>query len=96
MKNVFELNNFGKRLQQCSVKTKLVDIYTDAQIYEIVDKIPEYGLKKGDMFYLDKCHNDHIEVFRNNRCINVLNLDGLVNESKALKALGEGRKLKVK
>ncbi|MDK2600344.1 filamentous hemagglutinin [Bacillus stercoris] len=50
-------------------------------------------LKKGDRFYLDNLHKDHLEVFdkRGNLRV-VLNLDGTLNEAKTKNAIG--RKLK--
>jgi len=53
-------------------------------------KIGDLTLKKGDRFYLDAMHKNHIEVFnRNGKIKTVLNLDGTENISK-LKA-AEGR-----
>ncbi|MCU7891632.1 MAG: hypothetical protein KZQ78_08440 [Candidatus Thiodiazotropha sp. (ex Ustalcina ferruginea)] len=50
------------------------------------------SLKKGDQFYLDSLHRDHLEVFdRNNNFKTVLNLDGTVNAAKEL--AGKGRKI---
>ena len=48
------------------------------------------SLKKGDQFYLDSLHKDHLEVFdKNNNFKTVLNLDGTVNAAKEL--AGKGR-----
>jgi len=93
MKEVFNKTDFGKKLKDCSQKTKYIDAKTNSQIYEVTKDMPEYGLKKGDKFYLDKYHKDHLEVFRNNKGETILNLDGSMyhNANKAL-----SRRLKIK
>ncbi|EPF5500540.1 hypothetical protein AB8896_22990 [Yersinia enterocolitica] len=51
-------------------------------------------ISKGDKYYLDGLHKNHIEVFDSNRNIKaVLNLDGTINQDKTNKAVVEGRKL---
>ncbi|WP_233238269.1 hypothetical protein [Bordetella sp. LUAb4] len=51
------------------------------------------GIRKGDLFYLDGIHKDHIEVFYNNGYFKaVLDLDGTFNEAKTKSA--KGRTLK--
>lgn len=96
MKELFTKNEFGKALEKCSIKIKAIDAKTNSQIYEITEKLSEYGLKEGDKIYLDKFHKDHIEVFRNDKCIIVLDLDGTVNNIKTAKALSEQRKLRLR
>jgi hypothetical protein len=88
IKELFQKNEFGKIIEKGSIKTKKVDVKTNSQIYELIEKLSEYNLKKGDLFYLDKFHGDHIEVFRNDKCIGVFNLDGTINEIKTAKAIG--------
>lgn len=91
MKQVFGMNDFGTALERNTIKTKLI-AKTDSQIYEVIKHLSKYGLKKGDLLYLDKFHGDHIEVFWKNRKFKtVLNLDGSENIAKLLK--GVGRKL---
>jgi len=87
MPALFEKNDFGRALGRNCVKTKFVDIDTNSQGYEVTVKLSEFGLKKGDMIYLDKFHRDHIEVFRNKKCIDVLSLDGTQYKN-AEKAIG--------
>ena len=51
-----------------------------------------YGINKGDQFYLDAQHKDHIEVFdKNGNFRGVWNLDGTRNLDKT--EAGKGRKL---
>ena len=58
-------------------------------------KDADSALKKGDFYYLDGLHKDHIEVFdKNGNFIQVLNLDGTQNLSKT--TAGRGRKINVK
>jgi hypothetical protein len=56
MHEFFELP-FGKAL------IKKVKKLNGVQSYVIQENINEYGLKRGDKFYLDKLHKDHLEVF---------------------------------
>ncbi|WP_241626959.1 hypothetical protein [Rosenbergiella epipactidis] len=52
------------------------------------------NIRKGDQFYLDGAHNNHLEVFdQRGNFVHVLNLDGTVNFVKTAKAAAEGRKL---
>lgn len=88
MRKLFETTSFGKKLKHACPKTKFIDSKTNSQIYKITKDIPESGLKKGDMIYLDKFHKNHLEVFRNEECISVLNLDGSINKIKTPKAIG--------
>jgi hypothetical protein len=49
-------------------------------------------IRKGDQFYLDKTHGNHLEVFdSNNKARAVLNLDGSLNEAKTAAAIKQGR-----
>lgn len=58
-------------------------------------KLESSYLNKGDKFYLDNLHKDHLEVFdKRGNAKNVLNLDGTLNYSKTESALAEKRKLK--
>ena len=94
MKKVFEKNDFGRALKKASVKTKFQCRKTGAQVYKVTEKIPEYGLKKGDQLCLDTLHLDHIEVYnKGDDVITVLNLDGSVNSDKQAKVLRQARVL---
>ncbi|HAT2867203.1 TPA: hypothetical protein I8374_001625 [Serratia marcescens] len=51
-------------------------------------------IRKGDQFYLDASHKNHLEVFDSKGNFRVfLNLDGSVNVDKTKIAVTEGRKL---
>ncbi|CCW30106.1 hypothetical protein ABLA30_03325 [Xenorhabdus nematophila] len=73
---------------------KTSKIYQGQSVYQASDNIDQH-IKKGDQFYLDGSHKNHLEVFdkRGNFRV-VLNLDGSINETKTKQAEAEGRKLK--
>jgi len=66
-----------------------------SQIYMITRNLPQYGLGKGDLLYLDKLHYDHVEIFNNQgtKPVVVLNLDGTQNIIKTQIAQAEQRTL---
>ncbi|MCX5620439.1 hypothetical protein [Bombella pollinis] len=79
---------FGETLKKNSTKTGRQ--YKGSNIYRADKNIKdERGVKilnKGDHFYLDSLHHDHLEVFSKKGDLeNVLNLDGSVNEDKIKK-----------
>lgn len=77
MGELFEKNDFGRALERNSVRTKFQCSKMNSQIYKVTEKIPKYGLKKGDQMCLDTLHFDHIEVYsKGNKCVDVLSLDG--------------------
>ena len=83
---------FGKSIKLISQKLKLK--YQGQSIYKILDKDKGY-LKKGDHYYLDGLHKNHIEVFdKNGNFKIVLNLDGTKNIKKS--KLAEGRTINLK
>ena len=87
----FFKNEFGLSIKNSVTKTK--NQYDGQSIYEVTKKIDSAYLKKGDRFYLDNLHKDHIEVFdKKGNFRVVLNLDGSINEAKTKKAIG--RRLK--
>ncbi len=90
MKEFFN-DGFGKSIKNNVTKTK--NQFQGQSIYEVNKKLDNPYLKKGDRFYLDNLHKDHLEVFdkRGNLRV-VLNLDGTLNEVKTKNAIG--RKLK--
>ncbi|MCC8351000.1 ribonuclease YeeF family protein [Bacillus sp. AF23] len=90
MKEFFN-DGFGKTIKNNVKKTK--NQFQGQSIYEVNKKLDNPYLKKGDRFYLDNLHKDHLEVFdkRGNLRV-VLNLDGTLNEVKTKNAIG--RKLK--
>ena len=87
----FFKSKFGKKLKDCSNKTsKMVD---GQSVYTVTEKTNIPGLKKGDQFYLDGLHKDHLEVFnKQGKFKYVLNLDGSINAAKTASA--EGRFLR--
>lgn len=81
---------FGSTVKDNTQKTN--QQYQGQTIYKATDNVGNY-IKKGDQFYLDGLHKDHIEVFdKRGNFRAVLNLDGSINERKTQEA--EGRKLK--
>ncbi|MCS4270619.1 MULTISPECIES: hemagglutinin repeat-containing protein [Raoultella] len=81
---------FGGEIKSTSQKSS--QQYQGQSVYKATGDIGSY-IKKGDQFYLDAQHKDHIEVFdKRGNFRAVLNLDGSINEAKTKAA--EGRKLK--
>ncbi|XBS68282.1 hypothetical protein ABK905_16080 [Acerihabitans sp. KWT182] len=91
MGEFFKQPGLGEKTKNGSQKTsKLCQGQT---VYQATDYINE-NIQKGDQFYLDAQHKNHIEVFdKNNKISTVLNLDGSVNHEKWSKAKKEGRSL---
>ncbi|MCG2596946.1 MAG: hemagglutinin repeat-containing protein [Achromobacter sp.] len=90
MAEFLERPGFGSEIKNGSRKTS--QQYHGQTVYQADRRIGN-NIKKGDKFYLDGKHMDHIEVFDgrgNVRC--VLNLDGSINDRKTKAA--EGRSLK--
>ena len=84
--NEFFQTEFGQKLKESLRKT--FRKYQGQTVYEVVDKGID-GLKKGDLIYLDSLHMDHLEVFdRRGKFREVLNLDGLKNETKTISGAG--------
>lgn len=87
MKEFFNKTKFGREIKDCVEKTN--ERYQGQSIYRIKKRLPKFGLKKGDRFYLDNLHKDHLEVFHSNGKIStILNLDGTENIQKLFKAAG--------
>ncbi|PGA71757.1 hypothetical protein COL87_11330 [Bacillus pseudomycoides] len=90
MKDFFE-DGFGNEIERKVSKTSKK--YQGQTVYKVDKKVDNPHLKKGDQFYLDNLHKDHIEVFdKQGNFRAVLDLDGNINIDKTKKALG--RKLK--
>ncbi|MHA3458500.1 hemagglutinin repeat-containing protein [Yersinia enterocolitica] len=82
---------FGNQIQDNSRKTN--QMFQGQSVYQAKGDVGTY-ISKGDKYYLDGLHKNHIEVFDSNRNIKaVLNLDGTINQDKTNKAVVEGRKL---
>ncbi len=91
MGEFFGQQGFGSQMKDNSQKTN--QIYDGQSIYQAKSDTGDYIIK-GDKYYLDGLHKNHIEVFDKNRNIKaVMNLDGPLNRAKTDKALMEGRKL---
>lgn len=74
-----------------SSSRKTSKIYDGQTVYKVTKNAGP--LRKGDHYYLDGLHKDHIEVFdKNGRFLKVLNLDGTVNASKTATAVGRSIK----
>jgi len=77
---------FGSTVKDNTQKTN--QQYQGQTIYKATDNIGDY-IKKGDQFYLDGLHKDHIEVFdKRGNFKAVVNLDGTINKAKTDAALG--------
>lgn len=83
---------FGSDLDDASQKTRLTPI--DGQsVYKATSDVG--AISKGDYFYLDGLHKDHLEVFDSRGKFRaVVNMDGTVNQSKT--DAGQGRRINVK
>ncbi|MCA6221229.1 hypothetical protein KZ793_11915 [Photorhabdus sp. UCH-936] len=72
---------------------KTSQIYQGQSVYQVKDDIGGM-ITKGDKYYLDGSHMNHLEVFdRNGKFKVVVNLDGSFNEAKTKSAKAEGRRL---
>jgi hypothetical protein len=61
--------------------------YQGQRMYKVTENIPGTPLKKGDIFYLDAQHKNHLEVFtEQGKSRTVLNLDGSINVDKTRSA----------
>jgi|GEM_PF-1692406 len=93
MYEVFKKTTMGKILKEASEGTSF--FYQGAKIFKVIKDLPQYGIKKGDYFYLDMLHKDHIEVFKSCKKVmrTVLNMDGKHNLKKLADALEQGRRI---
>lgn len=89
MGEFFKQSGFGYQVKSGTQKTS--QIYQGQSIYKASNNIGT-TIKKGDQFYLDGQHKNHLEVFDSKGKFKaVLNLDGSINQSKTEAA--KGRKL---
>ena len=95
VKEFFNETILGEALKKVGVKTGK---YSGGQeIYKASAKSSEFGIKKGDYFYLDDLHFDHIEVFnKSGKAKKVLNLDGTENAKKTKTAIDQKRTIDIK
>ncbi|MCS3610021.1 hypothetical protein M2386_005034 [Erwinia rhapontici] len=91
MGEFFKQSGFGEATKGNSQKTS--KIYQGQTVYKASSDVSE-NIRKGDQFYLDGEHKNHLEVFdKRNKFVHVLNLDGSINIDKTKKAAAEGRTL---
>ena len=91
MGEFFKQPGFGSEMKDNAQKTN--QIFQGQRVYQATDSLGDY-IQKGDKFYLDGLHKDHIEVFDAKGYFKmVLNLDGSRNESKTRTAFRENRRL---
>ncbi|OVZ84549.1 hypothetical protein CBW58_23405 [Yersinia frederiksenii] len=91
MGEFFKQAGFGVLAKDSSQKTS--KIYQGQTVYKASSNISD-EIRKGDQFYLDASHKNHLEVFDSKGNFRVvLNLDGSVNVDKTKIAAAEGRKL---
>lgn len=88
----FKQPGFGSEIKEISKKTSKQ--YQGQSVYKADKPIGDY-IKRGDQFYLDAKHKDHIELFDSTgtKVKAVLNLDGSFNKKKTEAAIKEGRRL---
>ncbi|MFN1150345.1 hemolysin BL-binding protein, partial [Serratia liquefaciens] len=92
MGEFFRQPGFGSQVKDLSKKTSKQ--YQGQSVYKADKPIGDF-IKRGDQFYLDAKHKDHIEVFDSTgtKVKAVLNLDGSYNKKKTEVAIQEGRRL---
>ncbi|CNL81917.1 VENN motif pre-toxin domain-containing protein [Yersinia aldovae] len=92
MGEFFKQAGFGSEIKEISKKTSKQ--YQGQSVYQANKPVGDY-IQKGDQFYLDAKHKDHIEVFDSTgtKVRAVLNLDGSFNDTKTKAAKAEGRRL---
>ncbi|MGM7773679.1 VENN motif pre-toxin domain-containing protein [Yersinia enterocolitica] len=92
MAEFFKKTGFGSEIKEISKKTS--KLYQGQSVY-LANKPVGHYIQKGDQFYLDAKHKDHIEVFDSTgtKVRADLNLDGSFNDAKTKAAKAEGRRL---
>ena len=91
MGEFFKQSGFGSQMKETAQKTS--KIYQGQTVYKSSGNINE-NIRKGDQFYLDGAHKNHLEVFDSKGNFRVvLNLDGSVNVNKTKAAEAERRRL---
>ena len=91
MGEFFKQSGFGILAKDNSQKTSKV--YQGQSVYKATGNL-NGEIRKGDQYYLDARHKNHLEVFDSKGDFrSVLNLDGSINPNKTKVAAAEGRKL---
>jgi filamentous hemagglutinin len=91
MGEFFKQPGFGNQMKDTAQKTS--QIFQGQNVYQAKKPVGDY-IAKGDKYYLDGLHKDHIEVFDSKGKVKaVLNIDGSFNDAKTKAAKAEGRRL---
>lgn len=91
MGEFFNQSGFGSQMNDNARKTS--QIYQGQSVYQAKGTVGDY-IAKGDKYYLDGAHKNHLEVFDSKGKVKaVLNLDGSYNDTKTQAAIKEGRRL---
>jgi len=91
MGEFFKQPGFGSQMKDNTQKTS--QIFQGQSVYQAKKPVGDY-IAKGDKYYLDGLHKDHIEVFDSKGKVKaVLNIDGSFNDAKTKAAKAEGRRL---
>lgn len=91
MSEFFKQSGFGSLAKESSQKTS--QVFQGQSVYQAKNAVGEH-ISKGDKYYLDGMHKDHIEVFDSRGKVKaVLNLDGSYNQKKTESAINEERRL---
>jgi hypothetical protein len=94
MNEFFQSSSFGKAISNSSQNTS--KLFQGQKVYKVTDKLDDFKyIRRGDHYYLDNLHKNHIEVFdKKGKSKWVLNLDGTINIDKTAKAKGRTINLK--
>ena len=91
MGEFFKQSGFGSQMKESAQKTS--QIFQGQSVYQAKGAVGDY-IAKGDKYYLDGLHKDHIEVFDSKGKVKaVLNIDGSFNDAKTKAARAEGRRI---
>ncbi|EAT7400566.1 hemagglutinin, partial [Salmonella enterica] len=91
MGEFFKQSGFGRQMKESAQKTS--QLFQGQSVYQAKGPVGDY-IAKGDKYYLDGLHKDHIEVFDSKGKVKaVLNIDGSFNDAKTKAARAEGRRL---
>lgn len=91
MSEFFKQSGFGSLARENSQKTS--QVFQGQSVYQAKNIVGEHK-SKGDKYYLDGMHKNHIEVFDSRGKFKVVvNLDGSYSQKKTEAAIKEGRRL---
>ncbi|WP_241645604.1 hypothetical protein [Rosenbergiella metrosideri] len=92
MGEFFRQPGFGSQMKETAQKTS--QVFQGQNVFKAKKPVGDY-IAKGDKYYLDGMHKNHIEVFDSTgtKVKAVLNLDGSFNDAKTKAAKAEGRRL---